>query len=176
MAVTNDESSMQDFIDNRWADAKIVLESGDASFVQTTEAYARLENALQLPRRPKPDTPLSDKWRKVIESTVDVCMAMKDLERCAELAGSVATPVTVHWFTQTYPEKAYDLVERTKTLVTNVCNAYGLGKLKDKYIDRLDSTDVIGNIGDRRHPMVHGGGGEGTLVERTITYEPYINW
>ena len=95
MAVTNDESSMQDFIDNRWADAKIVLESGDASFVQTTEAYARLENALQLPSRPKPDTPLPEKWRKVIESTVDVSMAVKNLESCAELAGSVATPVTL---------------------------------------------------------------------------------
>ena len=103
-------------------------------------------------------------------------MAIKDLERCVELIGSVATPVTVHWFTQTFPEKAYNLVERTKTLVTNVCNAYGLGRQKGKYKNRLDSTDVIGNIGNRRHPMVHGGGGEGTLVERAIADEPDIDW
>ena len=89
--------NIQDFIDNRWADAKGVLESADSSFVHTTEAYAKLEITLQLPRRPEPDTPLSDKWRKLIESTVDVSMAVKNLESCAELAGSVATPVTLRW-------------------------------------------------------------------------------
>lgn len=174
--MANPNFSIQAFVENRWADAKTVLEELDPAFVQAIEAEEALGGILELSSRPKPGTPFTDKWQKFIGATADVSMAIKDLDRCVELTGSVATPVTVHWFTQTFVEKAYNLLDRTKTLVADVCSAYGLGGLKDRYIERLGSTEVQGKIGDRRQPMVHGRGGEGTLVERTIADEPDIDW
>lgn len=166
---------MQDFIENRWADVKMVLGQSDSSFVHTIEAYKTLENKLKLPSPPKSKATLPDKWRKVIESAVDVTLAIRDLERCVELTG-MSSPETVHWFMETFIEKAYNLLDRTKTLTANVCGAYGLGGLRGKYKKQIDSKKVQGWISDHRHPRVHGRGGAGTLIERTIAGEPKLDW
>ena len=174
--MADDVFSIQDFIENRWADVKTVLEEIDSAFVHTIEAYKMLESGLTLPSRPRSKGSLPEKWRKVIESTVDVRLAIRDLFLCVELTGSVAKPTTVHWYTETFIEKAYNLVERTKTLVSIVCGAYGLGGLKEKYIAELDSTDVQGRISELRHPRVHGAGGVGTTVQRAIADDPNLEW
>lgn len=80
--------SIQTFFEIRWADAKIILNERDRSFVHTTEAYKSLERTLLLPSRPRPDKPFSDEWKAMIGATVDVSMALRDLERCGELVGS----------------------------------------------------------------------------------------
>lgn len=49
--MANDNFTIQTFIENRWADTKIVLEKIDPTFVHTIEAYKSLENILELPRR-----------------------------------------------------------------------------------------------------------------------------
>ena len=63
-----------------------------------------------------------------------------------------------------------------KLLITHSCRVHGLGRLKDHYCKQIDSTGVQGKIGLLRHSLVHGEGGEGSVVRRAISEDARHSW
>lgn len=169
--------TIRGFIDNRWVEAKEELTERDPAFVAAVQSYGFLHNKLFLPESIHPPRSLlAERWIRLLEATDNVYLEVENLRFTVSLVEPTISRRASYYYINKWIESAYNLCEKVKPLITHSCRVHGLGKLGDKYCKQIDSTDVQGKIGLRRHPMVHGEGGEGSVVRRAISEDARHSW
>ena len=170
--------TIRNFIENRWAEAKEELARRDPAYVDAVQSHVSLYNKLILPDIIHPQHRLlNDRWIRLLEATVNVFLQMEDLNFTISLITPNLNRRTSHYYVDRWYEIAYNLCEKVKRLITHSCRVYRLDqKVADKYCKQIDSREVRGNISLRRHPLVHGEGGEGSVVRRAISEDKKHSW
>jgi len=169
MTPRTEANSLKAFIEKRWAEARTELEEHDPAYVTAVEALDNLQDKLTLPSQISSSSySLPRKWVDLLESTLVVSLALEDLHLAVSLLNPDATSKVAHWYLDVWMQFAFNLVEKVKVLVSFTCGVHGLGSMKDRYRHRLDSEGVQGQLRQRRDPLVHGAGGEGSIVRRAI--------
>ena len=169
--------TIKSFIENRWVEAKEELTQQDPTFVAAVQSYGFLHDKLFLPENIHPPRRLlPERWIHLLEASVSVYQEVENLSFTVSLIEPGITIRASHYYADKWIEGAYNLCEKVKLLITHSCRAYGLGRLQDKYCNQIDSRDVQGNIGLRRHPQVHGEGEEGSVVRRAISEDASHSW
>ncbi len=151
--------TIENFIENRWADAKDELSRRDASFVSTVEAYRYLgDHGFSLPDQskiPKPSKPLDEAWYALLEATFDVDQALERLGFTSSLIDLNPTGRMVTYSIDTLYQDAYSLCEKVKVLITYSSRLFLGSRLKGKY-RRLIDTRVQNKVRNVRRALVHG--------------------
>ena len=177
MTLRTEANSLKAFIEKRWAEARTELEDHDPAYVRAVEALDNLQDKLTLPSQISSSSySLPRKWVDLLESTLVVSLALEDLHLAVSLLNPDAESKVAHWYLDVWMQFAFNLVEKVKVLVSFTCGVHGLGSMKDRYRHRLDSEGVQGQLRQRRDPLVHGAGGEGSIVRRAITEDLKHPW
>jgi hypothetical protein len=172
-----EENPIWAFINRRWAEVRDQLDQTAPGYLHAVESYKALSTTLFLPQQLKPEKPLlGSSWVKLLESTVTVALAEQDLELTEALINEAKTKRIAHWYLDMWYQSAFNLLEHIKVMITLTCNIHGLGELDKKYHSQIDDKWVQGKISKLRHPLVHGAGDPGTVVNRAITEDERHNW
>ena len=182
--------TIRTFIDNRWADAKAELLKLDDGFVAKVEA---LDNASKLglllleeTKLPEPSVRLSSVWHDLLAATFDIVQRLDSLEMNVSLLdpkahSDVNRRIDVYHF-EAWVQRVYNLCDIVnRRLITLSSKRYfkkngkaNSNQLSKKYISMVKSK-IQNKIGQFRHELVHGAGGNGSIWKRVITDE-YEGW
>jgi len=181
----NQQFTIRDFIDNRWADAKSQLSGLDPEFVRNVETLDRAQKSgLLVPRRrelPLPNRRLSDEWHELLSTTMEI---VEELDRLL-LTVSLMDPkkstgidrrLAVYYF-DVWVQRVFNLCDKVEKLVARTCRLLLRGRksanwkeIETRYRSHIKGR-VKNEIEELRSPAVHGAGGKGTLSRRVITEE-----
>ena len=182
-------SSIRDFVDRRWSDAKEKLLELDPEFVRRVETLDRISKlSFELPgttELPTPSRRLSKDWQNLLAATFDVVHELDNLQTTLSLLCSNTSPGTrgrlAAYYYDVWVQQVFNLCDKVNRFVTLYCKLYCLRRGKD---NRERTTNAYRNkikgrvqrdIELLRSPLVHGAGGKGTLAERVIS-EEYQGW
>ena len=172
-----EQNPVRAFINRRWADAKHQLDQDAPSYLDAVELYKAVSTLLFLPQQLKPSKPLlTTSWVTLLETTVTVALAMEDLKLTATLMQGTETRRAAHWYLDMWYQNAFNLLEHAKVMITLTCKVNSLGDLDKKYHAQIDDKAGQGRISELRHPLVHGAGEPGTVVNRAITEDERHSW
>ena len=183
----NQEFTVGDFINNRWADAKQELLLIDADFVNTVEAYRRASDlGLSLPNGSELPTPahrLPARWHNLLAATTDVVHELDNLNLNVSLMDAGVSPgidrrLAVYHF-EVWVQHVFNLCDKVRRqFVTLSCRQYFAKKKWKERADYYNSQiklKVQDEIEEFRSGLVHGVGGKGTLSQRVIT-DQFQGW
>ena len=130
-------TSIDDFVDHRWEDAKEKLTALDPAFVSRLESEHRVQAlGLGMPQRYgvaiSPKRPLSTEWHRLLESCLELTMQV----RCVQVAAAGLTPranagvsahetgIQVDYHYRSWFIHATALYERTDDVINKTTNVY----------------------------------------------------
>ena len=150
--------SIQDFIDNRWAEARIELESFAPTFVLAVLAYDGLrESGFVLPEgllTPEQRFPVG--WNEILESTMDVAQAMERLNVTLELLKGNSELRLARYYSDVWLQSAYSLCEKVEGLISHAGKIHSFNKKTKRGHHARIKSEIRDEIDNRRTSIVHG--------------------
>ena len=167
--------TIDDFVHNRWADAKEALRRLDPDFVSVMETRKRIEHLDLWPppemvaNSEKPPTKrLPKRWHKLLEACFELTMMTRNYQACCNSMTSAAVSkmddfeagrlFAYGYYTWVFYQDA--VIQHTKTVISHVSRIYGAGdgtpaQLKKRYHEK---ADILKRTEEGRNAIAHGGG------------------
>ncbi|MCI0830172.1 MAG: hypothetical protein J4N67_08550 [Chloroflexi bacterium] len=149
---------IQDFIDNRWAEAKLELEMVAPTFFHALQAHEGLQKfGFVLPEAlPVPEQRFAAPWHELLESTMDVTQAVERLNITLGLLEGVSEKNLAKYYYEVWLQSAYALCAKVESLIAHTCKVHSVRlELKREY-QALVKSIVRDEIDKRRTAFVHG--------------------
>lgn len=177
--------TIRDFIDNRWADAKHELSRLDSVFVRTVESIDNSQKlGLVIPGVDSltvPTTRLPSNWHELLALTMECVTELDRLHMTVSLMDPVSSPgidrrLCVYYF-DVWVQRVFNLCEKVERLVVKSCRLLLRGNSSTEWKERethyrsLIKSQVQNEIEELRSPSVHGAGGKGLLSARVMSEE-----
>lgn len=159
----SEQFSINNFMANRWAEAKEILSQQDSAFVKTIGVYDALRGEMGLTLPDNPPTPsfrLEPRWYDLLESTMDISQHLRRLELTVSKVDSAANRRDAIYYFNTWVQDIWSLCEKICRLISVSCSLYSLGKRKEKYRQEV-KVKVQDKAGQMRHALVHGADEQG---------------
>tara|TARA_B100000315_G_C14505875_1_gene554580 strand:- start:170 stop:877 length:708 start_codon:yes stop_codon:yes gene_type:complete len=152
------KSSIEAFIENRWAEAKTELEGISPAFVKTLQAYdALVSHGFVLPEGiPAPEQRLPVNWHDFLETTFDVTQAVERLDITLEFLESNSERRLAVYFYEIWVQSAYILCEKVEGLIAHTCKVHSINRKAKRAYYGLIKAEVREEIEKRRTAIVHG--------------------
>lgn len=171
----SEEFTIEQFIQNRWAEARTELGKIAPRFVQSMQDLFGLSQSeiTSASNVPKPENSLTEVWFEVLESTYDVCLVIDKIDITLERMEKSTASWLARYYCDVWDQTAYNLIDKTKSLISHTCKLYRInGKTRARYHSRLN-TEVKSEIDKRRTAIVHGanrpGGGANPIAPTVFT-------
>ena len=184
--------SIDDFVSNRWADAKEVLRKLDPDFVDTMDSLARMErmdlwaplDMITKSERP-PRRRLSKRWHGLLEECYELTVITRHYQTSvrnmtsAEASGmnddEAGRLFVYSYYTWVFYQNA--VIEHTKTAISLVSRIYGAregtpNQLKESYHRKADALKKRTEEG--RNAIAHGGGFISRALTEDLLWENHV--
>ena len=193
MGSTSEESwqkkpmTIDDFVRNRWADAKEALRELDSDFVSALESRLEIERiGLLAPpvmvsnSEKQPTKRLSKSWHSLLEACFELTVMTRNYQACCRNLTSDAVSgmddfeagrlFAYSYYTWVFYQDA--VVEHTKTIISHVSRVYGARdgtptQLKKLYHEKADTLKK--RTEEARNAIAHGGG----FISRALTEDQW---
>ncbi len=175
--------TIEDFVCNRWADAKEALRALDSDFVSTMETRLAIESIylfappdMVAKSEKQPTKRLYKHWHKLLEACFELTVIARNFQACYSTLTSEAIhamddveagKVFVYGFyTGVFYQDA--VIQHTKTVISYVSKVNGVPNQRKKHYHEL--ADVLKKqTDDARNAIAHGGG----VVAQALTAEQW---
>ena len=150
--------TIENFIDNCWAEAKEELAQNAPEYVAALQATGSLmQHGFVLPEGlPSPLWRLPVVWQDCLETTFDVVQTIEWLNLTLALLEANLDRRNARYYFEAWIQIAYNLCEKILKLITNSCTLASLNNRTKKKYRRLVETEVKYKVGQFRQAIVHG--------------------
>ena len=184
--------SIEDFVSNRWSDAKEALRKLDPDFVDRSDSLARLER-MELYGPPGlmriadqgPKKWLSGKWHRLLEACYELIVQTRDYQTAIRNMTSEASKglsdieagkhFAYNFRVWVFYQNA--VVEHVKTVITRVSKTYecptrSSNQLKQHYHRKANALKE--GFEDERNTIAHGGGFTSRALTASHLWEGFV--